>query len=185
IDLGNVVICEFLDLIQTITFVILRDNFVLRLFLERIIRRVPYISDRDAMVLGYLVYLLCELFTTFLIQWRNRKSNDLSVVRRIEAQVRGDDGLFDSAYLRHVPRLHGDQLRLRHSHGRHLDERRQSAVIVDVDRVEQTDGRAPRSYISEFSLEILYDGLHFRPRVIYYVRDTHSLSFISSRRVRH
>src|SRR5690606_3481008 len=85
----------------------------------------------------------------------HRQADDLTVVRRVEAEVRHEDGPLDDGDGRAVERLDHEHPRLRHGDGGHLPQRGRGAVVVGADRVEDVRVRSARADAREVAAEAL------------------------------
>src|SRR5688572_5597811 len=99
---------------------------------------MPDLANRNAVLLGDVSERLCQLLTPFLGQGRDRKSYDFPVVRRSEAEVRGQDSLFYVRDGRRVPRLNQNLSRVRSRERCHLIKRRGSPIVICLDMIQDT-----------------------------------------------
>jgi hypothetical protein len=76
------------------------------------------------------------------------------------------DGLLDVSDLRRVPRLDDQRLGVRHRERRKLVERRQVAVGLDPEVVEQRRAGAARAHASELAGQEIDGGLHLGLEVL-------------------
>src|SRR5262245_37934377 len=118
------------------------------------------VAHGDAEVLGHLLHVLDELLPPLLGERRNRDPDELAVVLRVEAEVRGLDGLLDRHHRALVEGLDDDERRLRHRERGDLAQWRPRAVVVDHDAVEQLGGGAAGAHVPELLLEGGAGGVH-------------------------
>src|SRR5581483_3373424 len=118
-------------------------------------RVTPDLPDGDTMLLRETANHLDEVLPPLLGQLRDRKPDELAVVRRRQSEVRLLNRLLDGADRAGVERLDGEHPRFRDADGSQLLERRLRPVVVDLDAVEQRCRRAARP-----------DGVELRPRML-------------------
>src|SRR4030095_12337393 len=129
------------------------------------------VADDHPRVLGHLGHGLDELLAPLLGRRGQAQPDQLAVVHRAQTEVGLLDGLLDGADLAGLPRLNDQRAGIGRRHGGHLADRRQVAVIVHPDAVEQRGGRAAGPYRGELTpqpvqgrvhagLHILQHGLH-------------------------
>ena len=95
IDILDALVGHLLDLIERILKIVFGDLGSLFLFLELIIGIAADVSDSD---LGFFTHLLDDLgqfFSAFLCDNGNDETNILAVIAGIDAEVRGQNRLFD------------------------------------------------------------------------------------------
>ena len=93
-------------------------------------------------------------------QSRNRDAHDLAVIRGVEPDVGGHDRLLDRPDLAGVVGLRHEHRRLGDCHVGDLVDRRRSAVVVDVDGLEQRRTGAARAQSLEFFVQMIRTTFH-------------------------
>src|SRR5579872_1275379 len=153
---------HLLDLFERSALVVFGDGLILEQLLHRLVAIAPNIPYGDAVIFRYPVQLLDELLAPVFGQRRNGDADQLTVIGRIEAQVRRADSLFDWADLGHIPGLHRDQRRLGHVEIPELVERRRRAIVIHTHMVEDADRGAARADDGHVVLQIGDGLLHAR-----------------------
>src|SRR5258708_9602539 len=97
----------------------------------------PRVADRDARLLRLLADDLHELAPALLGQRRNRDSDDVAVIRRIEARVTRAQSLLHRPDLALVVDLHDQEARFGRADLGELVERSRRAVVRNHDLVDQ------------------------------------------------
>src|SRR5437016_2932492 len=162
VDELQVVAVQLLHILLGVLLLVLRD--VLGLFdpADRLGARV---ADGDAPFLGELVDDLDQLFAALLGERGDGDADDVAVVGGREAEIGGEDRLLDRLEEALVPRLHGQELRLRHRHGADLVERHLAAVRFDLHQIEQRRRRPARAHGGELALHGVHRFVHQLLRV--------------------
>ena len=127
---------DLLHLVEAPLLVVLRHLLVLGQLLQPIVGVAADDAHGVARLLGHLVDVAGQFLAALVGERRDGDADDLAVVVRVQAEVRGADGLLDRAHQRRVERLRDDHRRLGHRERGHLVERHAGAVGVHVDRVE-------------------------------------------------
>src|SRR5262249_51904397 len=78
---------QLLNIIQTAFFLILRDGLLLEGSLEFLVRVPADITNGRSVLFGQLGNYLCELPPPFFSERRNRDSDHLAVVGRVDVEV--------------------------------------------------------------------------------------------------
>ena len=105
VDLLDVLVGEVLDILFGLLLVVL-GQFPLLLGLFDVVNRVAAdVADGDLGVLGIFADLLREILAALLGQLREDEADDAAVILRVDAEIRGLDGLFNRLEQRPVPRL--------------------------------------------------------------------------------
>src|SRR5439155_25131382 len=103
VDLRDVNVREFLNVLKPGALGIFRNRFVLEHLLQFVILVPAYVADRGAMFLRDIVDLSGELLPSFFGQRWNGNAHELAIVRRIQAKVGGANWLLDVAPLPWIP----------------------------------------------------------------------------------
>ena len=98
-------------------------------------------------------------------QRRNRHADDFAVIRGIEAQIGGPNGLVNQRDCAGVPRRNDDCRRLGHRQRAELIHRHLRAVVIHSDMVEQGDVRAPGAHTGKLLAKIFDSLFHSRARL--------------------
>src|SRR5262245_1589306 len=168
---------RLLDGVVAATLLVLGHLLVLCEGLQLVVGLSPDVPDRHPRVLRELVHGLGELLAPVLGEGRQGEADHLAVVGGREAEVRLRDRLLDVVHLARVPRLDQQRLRIRHGDGGELIDRRDVAVGLDAERVEERGVGAPRAHAAELPGEQIHRRLHARLHVLEqgFVHGAHSL----------
>src|SRR5262247_3906412 len=109
---------------------------------------------------GEVLDLLLHLLAALLGERRDRDADQLAVVLRGEAEVRGTDRLLDVADRTLVVGRDHDQTRVRRAEVRELLERRGRAVVLHLQSVQKRRVRAPGPHLLEVDPQALERLLH-------------------------
>src|SRR5258708_4045170 len=114
IDLSHVAVRYFLHFVERALFLVLGNLLVLEQLLDRLVAVAAYVAHAHAMVLGAGMQLLDQVLATLLGQGRNGQTDHLAVIRRVQPQIAGANGLLDRPDLGYIPGLDGDHARFGH-----------------------------------------------------------------------
>mgnify|MGYP003295068779 CR=1 FL=1 len=130
------IVGELLEVFLGDLIVILGDLGVLLHLLELLDRVAADVADGDLAALGILVDLLDELLAALLGELREVQADRLTVVLRVDAEVRLLNGALDEFEGAAVPRGDEQLTRVGRTDGRDLLNGRGRTVIIDHDPVK-------------------------------------------------
>src|SRR5438093_9460622 len=125
--------------------VLLRYATVFFCFTQMVEGIAPAITHGHARLLGALVDLLDELFAAILRQLRQHQADDLTIIGRVDAQVRRLDGFFNWTEHAPIPWLNQDHARIGGTDVGDAVDRRGGDGVVDLDAVEQSRRSSTRA----------------------------------------
>src|SRR5215208_5436878 len=142
VDLADALVRELLHAALGGALLVVAHVPVPHQLLEVAHRVAADVAHRDPPLLRHVARQLDELLPPLLGQLRDRKADELAVVRRLQTEVGLLDRLLDRLDRGRVERLDGEHARLGDVDRRQVLERRRRPVVVDLDPVEQR-GRRP------------------------------------------
>src|SRR5215471_9121403 len=160
VDLLRVGVSDLLQLVTGALGRVFRDFASPLLMVDAMQLVAPHVAYRNAGFLGALPDHLDVFPTALLGQGRDRNSDDLSVVRGIEAHSRVADGLFDGTHLPPVVHLHGQKPRLGSADLSQLVELRRCPVVGHHDPLDQRRVGSARTDGGKAVLEVLDRPIH-------------------------
>src|SRR5204862_4009431 len=128
VHLAQVIVVQLLNVLLGVLLFILGDVLGLLDPADRLGTSVP---NRHPALFGELVYDLHQLPPPLFIERGERDADEVAVIGGCESQIGREDRLFDRLEEALVPRLNGQELRLRRRHAGDLIERHLAAVGVD------------------------------------------------------
>src|SRR3989475_1250510 len=174
----HMVVVELLRVFLGVLLVVLGDVLGL---LDPVDRFGAGAAHADAPFLGELVHDLHQLLAALLREWRQRNADDVAVVRRGEPEIGGQDRLLHSLDEALVPRLDGQELRLRRGHARHLVEGHLVPVGFDAHEVQQRGSGLPGADGGELALHRLHRLVHRLLRLLEVIRERGHRTIVPTR----
>ena len=95
VDLLDVLIGDLLDFVEALLLVVFRDLVVLEQLLQPLVGVAPHLAHAVAAFLGQLVDVARQLLAAFLGERRHAESGPPCRRSRVQAEIRGADGLLD------------------------------------------------------------------------------------------
>ena len=134
VDLLDVLVGEILNVLFGLLLVVL-GQFALLLGLLDVVDCVAAdVADGDLGILGVFADLLREILAALLGQLREDEADNAAVILRVDAEIRGLDGLFNCLEQRPVPRLDDERAGVGGRDGADLVDGARLAVIPTVMR---------------------------------------------------
>src|SRR2546426_1061528 len=167
VHLSQMIVVQLLNVLLGVLLFILRDVLGLLDLADRI---GACVADRHPPFLGELVHDLHQLPPPLFVERGERDADQVAVVGGGESQIGREDRFFDRLEEPLVPRLDGQELRLRCRHARDLIERHLAAVGVHAHQVQQRRRRLARAHGRELPLHRFHSLVHRVLRLLDVVR---------------
>ena len=152
---------EILDVLFGLLLVVL-GQFALLLGLLDVVDCVAAdVADGDLGILGVFADLLREILAALLGQLREDEADNAAVILRVDAEIRGLDGLFDGLEKRAIPRLDDERAGIGGRDGADLVDGARLAVVLHRDAVEHLRVGAARAHSGEVGCENVERFFHF------------------------
>src|SRR5512143_2375270 len=152
-DRLDVFVGQILHLFLRLLAVVLGHVLVLLRLLQVLDGVAADVAQGDLRLLAEFLRQLDEVAPTLLVERRDGDADDLAVVHRVEAEVRGEDRLVDEGDGGAVVRLDRERVGVEDGDVAELVERRERAVVIDPYAVEQGGGGLPGADLGQLAAE--------------------------------
>src|SRR5260370_546337 len=174
LDLQNLQFLGFADLVHLVDEAIgellqavgaalqlVLGNFFLFLTIAQLVMGITTkFANPHLVVIQFLMDVLDHIPAAIFAHWRDRETNNLSIVAGVNTQVRLLNSLLDLHQHLAVPRLDDQQTRIRYRNCCNLADRRRCTIVLDGDAIDQRGTGAASTNSGQILFQDLNRLLH-------------------------